>query len=61
MKKTIKTLALITVTVAAVKAFERARKTYTITSLDDELLVDISADNIIQHKSVKVYVDGKLT
>ncbi|MER2010243.1 MAG: hypothetical protein ABS939_22650 [Psychrobacillus sp.] len=61
MKKLIKTLALITVIVAAVKAFRRARKTYTITSLDDELLVDISSENIIQHKSVKVYVDGKLT
>lgn len=39
--------------------FEK-KKTYTITDLDDNLLVDIANDEVISVNSVKVYVNDQL-
>lgn len=62
MKQAIKTLALATTgLVVGVVVWRGSKsKTYTITNLDDEVLADISSQDIISHKSVKVYVDDKL-
>lgn len=60
MKKLIKTFALIT-TGAALGRLIKKRNTYTISDLNDNLLVDIAGKQIISHESVKVYVNGNLT
>lgn len=60
MKTTIKTFTLLVLGLALGRLTIK-QNTYTITDLNDNSFVDIADKQIISGKSLKVYVNGKLT
>lgn len=62
MKKMLKAIIALTAIGVAVRAKDKKHKKFsvTITSIDDELLADITEENIIFHKDVNVYFNNQL-
>lgn len=62
MKKVRGTLITLTAIGVAVKVIcsNKNRFSVTVTNSQDELLADISDENIIFHDDVKIYIDGKI-